>query len=94
MFSRRNLMCDCQKTKTARSFLLSHVFSSDQCSVFQDSGIRNHLYHEDNLVHSALNLFAAGTDTTASTLQWGLLYMTKYPHIQGAMMHTDFLFQI
>uniref|UniRef100_A0A3P9BMB5 Cytochrome P450 2K1 n=1 Tax=Maylandia zebra TaxID=106582 RepID=A0A3P9BMB5_9CICH len=28
------------------------------------------------------NLFAAGTDTTAATLRWGLLLMAKYPHIQ------------
>lgn len=31
-----------------------------------------------------INLFAAGTDTTGNTLQWCLLYMAKYPHIQGA----------
>lgn len=54
-------------------------------SVFQ--GINNHYYHEDNLLYSTMNLFAAGTDTTADTLQWGLLYITKYPHIQGAETH-------
>lgn len=53
--------------------------------MFQD--INDHYYHEDNLLHSAMNLFAAGTDTTADTLQWGLLYIAKYPHIQGAETH-------
>ena len=40
-------------------------------------------YHDDNLVFSVGNLFSAGTDTTGTTLRWGLLLMTKYPHIQG-----------
>ncbi|XP_045898475.1 cytochrome P450 2K1-like [Micropterus dolomieu] len=31
---------------------------------------------------TVLNLFAAGTDTTATTLRWGLLLMAKYPKIQ------------
>lgn len=50
----------------------------------QDADANNLYYHDDNLLHTALNLFAAGTDTTADTLQWGLLFITKYPHIQGA----------
>ncbi|KAM4629685.1 cytochrome P450 2J2-like [Polymixia lowei] len=29
-----------------------------------------------------LDLFAAGTETTTTTLHWGLLYMIYYPHIQ------------
>jgi len=29
------------------------------------------------------NLFNAGTDTTATTLRWGLLLIAKYPQIQG-----------
>ncbi|XP_035510987.1 cytochrome P450 2K1-like [Morone saxatilis] len=39
-------------------------------------------YHDDNLVYSVINLFAAGTDTTGNTLQWCLLFIAKYPHIQ------------
>uniref|UniRef100_A0AAZ1XQE9 Uncharacterized protein n=1 Tax=Oreochromis aureus TaxID=47969 RepID=A0AAZ1XQE9_OREAU len=37
----------------------------------------------ENLTFTVSNLFAAGTDTTAATLRWGLLLMAKYPHIQG-----------
>lgn len=62
------------------------AFNSDHSLVFQESDVNAHYYHEDNLLHSAMNLFGAGTDTTATTLQWGLLYITKYPHIQGANM--------
>lgn len=40
-------------------------------------------YHEKNLIFTVSNLFGAGTDTTAATLRWGLLFMAKYPHIQG-----------
>ncbi|KAJ8273524.1 hypothetical protein GJAV_G00102580 [Gymnothorax javanicus] len=40
-------------------------------------------FHNDNLKYTVSNLFAAGTDTTATTLRWGLLLMAKYPHIQA-----------
>lgn len=88
----RNFHSETQKKhffkRQNHSFLFPFVpcaFDSDTSSVFQD--INNHYYHEDNLLHSTMNLFAAGTDTTADTLQWGLLYITKYPLIQGAETH-------
>uniref|UniRef100_W5M3U4 Uncharacterized protein n=1 Tax=Lepisosteus oculatus TaxID=7918 RepID=W5M3U4_LEPOC len=46
------------------------------------SGQRDSHFHEDNLTQTVSNLFAAGTDTTATTLRWGLLLMASYPHIQ------------
>ncbi|XP_041814156.1 cytochrome P450 2K1-like isoform X2 [Chelmon rostratus] len=48
----------------------------------EKSGINSH-FHIDNLMLTVLNLFAAGTDTTATTLRWALLLMVKYPKIQG-----------
>lgn len=36
---------------------------------------------------TVMNLFNAGTDTTASTLRWGLLLMAKYPLIQGKILY-------
>ncbi|XP_071394149.1 cytochrome P450 2J4-like [Centroberyx affinis] len=36
----------------------------------------------ENLSFCTLDLFAAGTETTTTTLHWGLLYMIYYPHIQ------------
>ncbi|XP_075056907.1 uncharacterized protein LOC142143092 [Mixophyes fleayi] len=39
-------------------------------------------YHNKNLLSLVRNLFSAGMETTATTLRWGLLLMTKYPDIQ------------
>lgn len=75
----------------SHGLLIPFAFSSDQSLVFQESDVNAHYYHEDNLLHSTMNLFGAGTDTTANTLQWGLLYITKYPHFQGAKMSLSLL---
>ncbi|KAM3862951.1 cytochrome P450 2K1-like [Diretmus argenteus] len=48
----------------------------------EDSCVIDSHYHEKNLLATVINLFAAGTDTTAATLRWGLLYMAKYPRVQ------------
>ncbi|XP_041100224.1 cytochrome P450 2K3-like, partial [Polyodon spathula] len=42
----------------------------------------NKYFHEENMAATVGNLFAAGTETTSTTLRWGLLLMMKYPHIQ------------
>ncbi|KAL0196490.1 hypothetical protein M9458_010062, partial [Cirrhinus mrigala] len=36
----------------------------------------------ENLCFCTLDLFGAGTETTSTTLYWGLLYMVKYSEIQ------------
>ncbi|XP_005755621.1 cytochrome P450 2K1-like [Pundamilia nyererei] len=48
----------------------------------EESGITNSHFHDDNLLITVMNLFAAGTETTSTTLRWGLLLMAKYPKIQ------------
>ncbi|XP_077367235.1 cytochrome P450 2K1-like isoform X2 [Festucalex cinctus] len=48
----------------------------------EESGITNSHFHDQNLMWTVQNLFAAGTDTTAATLRWSLLLMAKYPDIQ------------
>ncbi|XP_049911350.1 cytochrome P450 2J2-like [Epinephelus moara] len=39
-------------------------------------------FTEGNLVLCCLDLFLAGSETTSKTLQWGLIYLIKNPHIQ------------
>ncbi|XP_026071298.1 cytochrome P450 2K1-like isoform X3 [Carassius auratus] len=46
------------------------------------SGKEDSYFHHENLLMSVGNLFVAGTDTTGTTLRWGLMLMAKYPHIQ------------
>ncbi|KAM3850527.1 cytochrome P450 2K1-like [Diretmus argenteus] len=48
----------------------------------EDSGVMDSHYHEKNLIFTIGNLFAAGTETTGTTLRWGLLLMAKYPQEQ------------
>ncbi|XP_063818179.1 cytochrome P450 2G1-like [Pseudophryne corroboree] len=48
----------------------------------KEKGRNNNEFCEENLAVSVFELFAAGTETTANTLQFSLLVMIKYPHIQ------------
>lgn len=40
------------------------------------------LFEQGTLFNTILDLFAAGTDTTSTTLDWSILYMIQYPHVQ------------
>ncbi|XP_054839578.1 cytochrome P450 2J5-like [Eublepharis macularius] len=40
-------------------------------------------FDEDNLVQSVADFFIAGTDPTAATLSWALLFMVAHPDIQA-----------
>ncbi|XP_072552347.1 cytochrome P450 2B4-like [Salminus brasiliensis] len=39
-------------------------------------------FHDDNMLKSTTDLFVAGTETTATTLRWGLIYMMDHPDVQ------------
>ncbi|KAJ6653648.1 hypothetical protein lerEdw1_008836 [Lerista edwardsae] len=40
-------------------------------------------YDEDNMIQCIADLFLGGTETSSTTLCWGLLYMVLYPDIQA-----------
>lgn len=40
-------------------------------------------YDEDNLVYVINDLFLGGSETSSTTLYWGLLYMVVNPDVQG-----------
>ncbi|XP_059186689.1 cytochrome P450 2G1-like [Centropristis striata] len=42
-------------------------------------------FHHDNLVSTVMNLFLAGTETTSSTIRYGLSVLVKHPDIQEKM---------
>ncbi|XP_037331360.2 cytochrome P450 2K1-like [Pungitius pungitius] len=48
----------------------------------EEACVKDTRYNENNLIFTVTSLFSAGTDTTATTLRWSLLFMAKYPHIQ------------
>ncbi|XP_072346329.1 cytochrome P450 2G1-like [Scyliorhinus torazame] len=39
-------------------------------------------FNDENLLLSTFNLFLAGTDTTSSTMRWGILLFLKFPEVQ------------
>ncbi|XP_030411097.1 cytochrome P450 2K4-like [Gopherus evgoodei] len=49
----------------------------------EEKGNANGYFHNANLMRLVTNLFAAGMETTSTTLRWGLLLMMKYPQIQS-----------
>ncbi|XP_041814106.1 cytochrome P450 2K1-like [Chelmon rostratus] len=93
--TKKEIMTAVSTSKKQNSRLFSHLketLNPQMCRGLVDaflvrmqdlekSGINSH-FHNDNLMMTVLNLFAAGTDTTATTLRWALLLMAKYPKIQ------------
>ncbi|KFQ40006.1 Cytochrome P450 2W1, partial [Mesitornis unicolor] len=49
---------------------------------------KQELFHDANVLASALDLLMAGTETTSTTLQWAILLLVKYPEVQKKV-HTE-----
>ncbi|KAM6077811.1 uncharacterized protein LJ206_008266 [Theristicus caerulescens] len=62
---------------SVRSYIDALIFRQQEEKNKKDS-----LFHDDNLIASILDLVMAGTETIATTLQWAILLMMKYPEIQ------------
>ncbi|XP_026055463.1 cytochrome P450 2B4-like isoform X1 [Carassius auratus] len=69
---RENLDPDCP-----RDFIDAYLLEIEKQKSNEDS-----TFHEDNMVMSIADLFLAGTDTTATTIRWGLIYLTQNPDVQ------------
>uniref|UniRef100_A0A673CFY8 Cytochrome P450 2K1-like n=1 Tax=Sphaeramia orbicularis TaxID=375764 RepID=A0A673CFY8_9TELE len=58
------------------------AFFVRQQQQLKESGVIDRHYNDANLEETVKHLFGAGTETTATTLRWILLFMIKYPKIQ------------
>ncbi|OCT83134.1 hypothetical protein XELAEV_18025673mg [Xenopus laevis] len=45
-------------------------------------GVKDSNFNEQNLLLTTADLFSAGSETTTTTLRWGLLFMLLYPNVQ------------
>ncbi|XP_056305553.1 LOW QUALITY PROTEIN: cytochrome P450 2B12-like [Danio aesculapii] len=60
-----------------RDFIDAYLLEIEKHKSNKDS-----TFHEDNLIGSAIDLFFAGTDTTETTIRWGLLFLIQNPDVQ------------
>ncbi|XP_022106606.1 cytochrome P450 2J6-like isoform X2 [Acanthaster planci] len=54
----------------------------DEQKVKERQGVKSLALLPENLKHIVGDLFGAGSETTATTLRWGMLYMIAHPEIQ------------
>lgn len=62
--------------------------TSNSSDRLQSRDVPRSTYNEDNMVYSINDLFLGGSETTSTTLNWGLLYMVANPDVQGEWKST------
>ncbi|XP_036447047.1 LOW QUALITY PROTEIN: cytochrome P450 2B2-like [Colossoma macropomum] len=60
-----------------RDFIDAYLIQMTKQEAKEDS-----TFHVENMMMSVLDLFVAGTETAATTLRWGLIYMMDHPDVQ------------
>ncbi|KAG1960698.1 cytochrome P450 2B4 [Pimephales promelas] len=60
-----------------RDFIDAYLLEIEKQKSNEDS-----TFHEENMIMSIADLFLAGTDTTATTIRWGIIYLTQNPDVQ------------
>ncbi|XP_069823405.1 cytochrome P450 2D14-like [Dendropsophus ebraccatus] len=77
----KEILSEHQKTwnpNDIRDFIDAYLVEMEK--VKGDSGSS---FNEGNLLMTTYDLFTAGSETTSTTLRWGLLYMILYPDVQS-----------
>nr|BAF62160.1 cytochrome P450 [Danio rerio] len=60
-----------------RDFIDAYLLEIEKQKSNKDS-----TFQEENLIGSAIDLFFAGTDSTATSIRWGLLFLIQNPDVQ------------
>nr|XP_055045107.1 cytochrome P450 2B4-like [Misgurnus anguillicaudatus] len=60
-----------------RDFIDAYLLEIEKQKSHEDS-----TFHEENLLMSTIDLFFAGTDTTSTTIRWGLIFLMENPDVQ------------
>ncbi|RXN08242.1 cytochrome P450 2B4-like isoform X1 [Labeo rohita] len=60
-----------------RDFIDAYLLEIEKQKSNKDS-----TFHEENMVMSTADLFLAGTDTTSTTIRWGLIFLIQNPDVQ------------
>ncbi|KAH0624269.1 hypothetical protein JD844_007955 [Phrynosoma platyrhinos] len=75
-------MEEIQKHKEKRDCESQDIVDHYLLQIEKNKGDPRSTYSDDNLAHLILDLFIAGTETSATSLHWALLLMVAYPDIQ------------
>lgn len=74
-----------QRIKEHETFLNPRDPPRDYIDSILFAQTKTELLNETQVYHHISEMFAAGTDTTATALRWALLYLIHYPGVQDKM---------